>query len=173
MTKHFLRFALAVIAVVGSGWAVSAQRPLTLPVVVVFHDNAPFAAYTAAYHADERAQANPEGWGYLNHGVAGLTQSLEQRHGFRANHVFSAALRGFSATLNARQIADLESDPSVEFVEIDGPMNIVAQTLPWGVQKVGADVSSVAAGNGTGAVTNVHAYIIDTGVRSATATAAR
>jgi subtilisin family serine protease len=164
MPKYFVRFVLALIAVVASGWAVSAQRPLTLPVVVVFHENTPFAAYTAAYHADERAQGNPDGWGYLNRGVAGLTQSLEQRHGFRANHVFSAALQGFSATLTARQIADLESDPAVEFVELDGQMNIVAQALPWGVQKVGADVSSVAAGNGTGAVSNVHAYIIDTGI---------
>jgi len=164
MPKHFVQLVLALIAVVASGWAVSAQRPLTLPVVVVFHENTPFAAYTAAYHADERAQGNPDGWGYLNRGVAGLTQSLEQRHGFRANHVFSAALHGFSATLTARQIADLESDPAVEFVEIDGQMNIVAQALPWGVQKVGADVSSVAAGNGTGAVSNVHAYIIDTGI---------
>jgi len=164
MPKHCVRLVLALIAVVASGWAVSAQRPLTLPVVVVFHENTPFAAYTAAYHADERAQGNPDGWGYLNRGVAGLTQSLEQRHGFRANHVFSAALQGFSATLTARQIADLESDPAVEFVEIDGQMNIVAQALPWGVQKVGADVSSVAAGNGTGAVSNVHAYIIDTGI---------
>jgi aqualysin 1 len=40
----------------------------------------------------------------------------------------------------------------------------VAQTLPWGIDRVDADVSSTLAGNGSGAVTGVNAYIIDTGV---------
>lgn len=40
------------------------------------------------------------------------------------------------------------------------------QWLPWGVDRVGADESSTKAGDGVGAITNVNAYVIDTGVAS-------
>jgi len=36
--------------------------------------------------------------------------------------------------------------------------------LPWGIDKVDADISSTAAGDGTGTVTGVRAYVIDTGI---------
>lgn len=39
-----------------------------------------------------------------------------------------------------------------------------AQQLPWGIDKIDADVSSTVAGNGSGAIENVDAYIIDTGI---------
>jgi hypothetical protein len=91
--------------------------------------------------ADDRAAANPDAWGYLDRGVAGMVQAIEARQGFRADHVYSHALRGFSARLTARQIQDLENDPNVALIEADGTMTAIAQTLPWGIQKVGADVS--------------------------------
>jgi subtilisin family serine protease len=146
-------------------WVVSAQRPQAMfPVIVVFDDAAPFQNFEAAYRPDDRARANPAAWGYVSRGVAGATQAFERRHGFRAEYVFSAAIRGFSATLTARQIADLENDPFVLYIEPDGVMTAVAQTLPWGIDKIDADLSSTAAGNGSGEVTNVNVYVIDTGV---------
>jgi aqualysin 1 len=148
-----------------SSLIVSAQRPqITFSVIVVLEDNTAFQGFAADYRADDRAQANPAAWGYLNRGVAGAVQNLERRHGFRSEHIYSGALRGFSARLNARQIADLEDDPIVSFVELDGTMSIGVQTLPWGIDRVDADVSSTLAGDGSGAVTNVNVYIIDTGI---------
>ncbi len=91
-------------------------------------------------------------------------QALEGREGFQAEHVYSAALRGFSARLTARQIAALEDDPTVASIEPDGEMHAVAQTLPWGINKVDADVSSTLAGNGSGAASNVNVFIIDSGI---------
>jgi aqualysin 1 len=144
---------------------VSAQRPqITFSVIVVLDDSASLEGFAAEYRADDRAQANPPAWAYLNRGVAGAVQSLERRHGFRSEHIYGAAIRGFSARLTARQIADLEDDPMVSYVEPDGTMSIVAQTLPWGIDRVEADSSSTLAGNGSGAVANVNAYIIDTGI---------
>src|SRR5262249_40298001 len=70
----------------------------------------------------------------------------------------------FSARLNARQIQDLRNDPMVAAVEPDGDMAIVGQTLPWGINAIDADISSTLAGNGSGAVSNVNVYVIDTGV---------
>ena len=142
-----------------------AQRPAaSFPVIVVFHDDAPFEGFAPTYRADERAVANPEAWNYINRGVGGAVQALERRDGFRAEHVYSAALRGFSARLTARQIAALEDDANVASIELDGEMFASAQTLPWGIDKIDADLSSTIAGNGSGAISNVHVYIIDTGV---------
>jgi subtilisin family serine protease len=168
----------------------SAQQPATtFPVIVIFDDNAPFQAYAGRYQPDERAAANPDAWNYQDRGVLGTVQDLEGRHAFRSERVFSAAIRGFAGRLTARQIADLESDPIVAYVELDGIMSIsqrpspppdpggprppgggggsAPQVLPWGVDKIDADVSSTQAGNGSGAVANVTAYIIDTGIYSA------
>lgn len=143
----------------------SAQRPqISLPVIVVFQDTAPFDLFSDTYRPDDRAQGDPDAWGYLNRGVAGMTQALERAHGFRAQHVYSHAVRGFSARLNARQIADLEDDFRVSYVELDGEMTVNAQILPWGVDTIDADLSTAQAGNGSGTVSGVRAYIIDSGI---------
>jgi aqualysin 1 len=38
-----------------------------------------------------------------------------------------------------------------------------SQTLPWGIERVGAHQSSTTAGDCTGEISNVHVYVIDTG----------
>jgi aqualysin 1 len=155
----------AIIFVCVSTMAIMAQRPAaTFPVIVIFHEDAPFDSFAPGYRGDARGAADPDAWGYLNRGVAGAVQALEARQGFRAEHVYSAALRGFSAQLTARQIADLEDDPSVAYIEPDGEMHAIAQILPWGIDKIAADLSSTQAGNGSGAITNVNEYVIDTGI---------
>ena len=131
------------------------------PVIVVFHDD---VSLDGTFVADERAGENAAAWSYLDRGVAGAVQALERAEGFRADHVYSAALRGFSARLTARQIAALERDPRVSYVEADGEAHAIAQTLPWGINKIDADISSTQAGNGSGAITNVNVYVIDSGV---------
>jgi subtilisin family serine protease len=136
----------------------------SFPVIVVFADDMRLDGFRGDFRADERARANPQAWNYLDRGVAGAVQSLESVHGFRAEHVFGAALNGFAARLSARQIADLENDPLVAYVEADGIATTQAQGLPWGINRIDADVSSTVAGNGSGAVSNVRAYIIDTGI---------
>jgi aqualysin 1 len=139
------------------------QRAAATPVIVVFKPDTPFDLFGPNYVADERAAANPAAWRYLDRKVVGLVNMMEARDGFRAQHVFSHAIKGFSARLSAQQIAALEADLNVAYVERDGVMTIV-QTLPWGINKIDADLSSTKAGNGTGTISNVRAYIIDTGV---------
>ncbi|MGE5835437.1 MAG: S8 family peptidase [Acidobacteriota bacterium] len=132
-----------------------AQRPAaSFPVIVVFRSDVSLAKNGPNYHADERAAADPDAWDYLDHDVVGSVMALERRHGFRADQVFSAAVRGFSARLNGRQIDALERDPDVDYVEADETMFAVAQTVPWGIARV----------DGGAAVTNVNVYVIDTGI---------
>jgi subtilisin family serine protease len=133
------------------------------PVIVVFKPDTPFAQFGANYVPDDREAANPAAWRYLDRNVVGLVHMMEARDRFRAQHVFSHAIRGFAARLSPEQIATLEADLNVAYVEPDGVMTVV-QTLPWGINRIDADVSSTKAGNGTGAVSNVRAYVIDTGI---------
>ena len=145
---------------------VSAQRtPAAFPMIVVFRDDAPLAGFVG--RSDERGRADRAAWGYLDRGTLGAVQALEARGGFRADHVYSASIRGFAARLTAAQIQALEEDPMVDYVEQDGTAHTSAQTLPWGINKIDADISSTLAGNGSGTISNVRAYVIDTGVDQA------
>jgi aqualysin 1 len=132
--------------------------------IVVFQDQAAFEDFRGVYQADERANLNPDAWSYLDHNVAGAVQAFEAALGFRAAHVYSAALRGFAARLTAQQIGALENHPLVAYIEPDGVMTTRAQQMPWGIDRINADLSSTQAGNGQGAITNVVVYIIDTGI---------
>lgn len=138
--------------------------PATFPVIIVFKDDAPVKNFRAQFRADARARAMPEAWNYIDSGVGGAVNSLEKRIGFMARHVYSAAMKGFAARLTARQITELENDELVAYVEPDGVMTASVQTLPWGVDRMDADISTTLAGNGSGAVYNAYVYILDTGV---------
>src|ERR1051326_7862769 len=82
----------SVLAAANMGAAIGAQQPsitsAASPVIVTFRDDAQLAGFERNYHADDRAQANPDAWNYLDHGVAGAVEAFEQRHGFRAAQVY-------------------------------------------------------------------------------------
>ncbi len=86
------------------------------------------------------------------------------RYGANVDAVWSQALHGYAAVIPNDRVAELRADQNVSYVVPDGVASTQAQTLPWGIDKIDADVSSQIAGDGSGAVTNVHVYVIDTGV---------
>src|SRR6187401_2212117 len=77
-------------------------------------------------------------------------------HAAAVAFVYSHALNGYAATIPNARLGAVRADPSVAYVEADGEMSIEAQTLPWGIDKIDADASSTLAGNGSGAISNVH-----------------
>ena len=85
-------------------------------------------------------------------------------YGASVDNVWSAALHGYSAVIPNERVAALRADQNVAYVVPDGVVTATAQVLPWGIDKIDADLSSTAAGNGAGAITNVDAYVIDTGI---------
>lgn len=89
---------------------------------------------------------------------------MARRYGLRVGFVYGHALEGFSATIPDGRLQKVRADERVDYIERDATMSIAAQTLPWGVDRVQADLSSTKAGNGSGAVSNVHSYVIDTGI---------
>jgi subtilisin family serine protease len=90
--------------------------------------------------------------------------SLHSRHNFEVMQQWGAAVKGFSARMDAATASDLARDPDVKLVEPDRYVHTCAQSLPWGINWIDADVSSTAAGDGTGTVSNVEVYVIDTGI---------
>jgi len=126
---------------------------------------------------DERIGADPAGWAYVGERVVGHIQALERRHRIRANTAFGQVFKGMSARLSPAQLEALRRDPSVDRIEEEQIYSVDArpnsggsgtttstQSTPWGISKTGATQSYTLAGNGSGAVTGVRSYVIDTGV---------
>ena len=119
-------FLLVSLLTASAATAVSGQRPLE-PVIVVFHDDAPFKSLTPC-RVDARARVNPHAWQDLDPFVTGAVHLLERQYGFRCDHVYSAAVRAFAARLTPEQIDALQRDPLVHYIEPDGAMQSFAQT---------------------------------------------
>jgi subtilisin family serine protease len=87
-----------------------------------------------------------------------------QNYGAQVDAVWGHALHGYAAVIPNEHVAALRADSNVSYVVADGEASIAAQMTPWGIDRVNADISSTVAGDGTGAITNVDAYVIDTGI---------
>jgi subtilisin family serine protease len=135
--------------------------------IVQFKADVDFADFVSEYREDARFGAFHHR--YHSRGVLGALMALERRHQFRADAVFSRALLGFAGPLTPGQLRRLSADPLVASIEPDDPISLrpivtAAQVVDWGIGRIGADLSSAASGDGAGEVTNVHVYVIDTGV---------
>jgi len=89
------------------------------------------------------------------------------RHGLAARHVYRHALRGFTASLTPQRLSRLKADPTVALVERDIPIFATQQTLPTGVDRIGADANSLAridGIDGDGERVDVDIAILDTGI---------
>jgi subtilisin len=95
-----------------------------------------------------------------------VAQEHAAQHAVEVSHVYSHALRGYAARLPAARLARIEADSRVLFVAPDGPVQLLAQTLPTGVNRIEGDQSSTRSWNGSGAVGGVNVAIIDTGIQS-------
>ena len=95
---------------------------------------------------------------------AAVAQQHGNRFGVQTEYVYDAALRGYAGTIPADEVSAVRADDRVAYVERDATVTAVAQTLPWGIDRIDADLSSTLAGNGSGAVSGVTAYVIDTGI---------
>ena len=87
-----------------------------------------------------------------------------RRHGAQVVHTYQHALKGYTARIPDRRLEKVLAEERVDYVEPDQRVHATAQALPWGINRVDADISSTKAGNGSGAVSKVNAYIIDTGI---------
>lgn len=110
---------------------------------------------------------------------AAAAKQQSQRYGVDPGYVYGAALKGYAGEIPPAKLSAVRADSRVAYVERDNPVTALArpngkgtgeatagQILPWGVDRIDADLSSALAGNGSGFVGNVNAYVIDTGIGS-------
>src|SRR5688572_27340919 len=76
-----------------------------------------------------------------------------RRYGVQIEHMYSAALRGYSAVVPALSLARLADDPAVAFVAPDkqaealGKPVTAPQLLPTGVDRIEGDMSTTRSGD--------------------------
>jgi subtilisin family serine protease len=136
--RHRLVVVVAIAAILSAlGVAAGARGAPSAPYIVVLKNYVASPASVA--HAQARAQ----------HAQLGF--------------VYSAAIKGYSATLSSAAVRALRTDPRVAAVVPDRKVHLEAQTLPTGINRVDGERSSTVSGNGAGSV-NVDIAIIDTGI---------
>ncbi len=98
-----------------------------------------------------------------------VAADLAGRYGGKVGHVYRHALRGFSVTMPESQAKLLAADPAVDFVQRDA-VYTVSGTQPsppsWGLDRIDQrDLPLNGSYSYPNTASNVHAYIIDTGIR--------
>ena len=99
-----------------------------------------------------------------------VAKGIDQRQeGFEVGFVYREALEGFSAEIPDDSVDEVRNNPKVAYVERDKVVTTLDQTLPWGVDRIDADLSSTQAGDGgldptKNTISGVNVYIIDTGI---------
>lgn len=92
-------------------------------------------------------------------------RSVAKAAGVLPRRVYSAALRGFSAGLSARQLDALRHHPDVRYVEPDQPAGMAA--VPWNLDRIDQNflpLNGAFTFASTGA--GVKIYVIDTGIEA-------
>ncbi|HEX5542314.1 MAG TPA: S8 family serine peptidase [Micromonospora sp.] len=102
------------------------------------------------------------------HRVGDTARGLASRHGGKVMRTYTAALRGFEINVNAKAAARIAANPAVAYVEQNHTVTTMGtQTNPtWGLDRI--DQRNLPLNNSytyPNEAGNVHAYVIDTGIR--------
>ncbi len=130
---------------------------------ILTRENAILDQYIVVLDADEAARAAAGGAS-----MGALARSMAAAHGGRVTRVYQRALTGFAVTLPEQAARALARDPRVRYIEQDSVMFAAAtQTgATWGLDRIDQrdrPLSGTYTYDTT--ASNVHAYIIDTGIR--------
>lgn len=100
--------------------------------------------------------------------AASVAADMNRRYGASVERSFEHALKGAVVVMDHANAMKLASDPAVAFVEADAEVRIVATQSPatWGIDRI--DQTDLPLNNSYTyqPSNNVHAYIIDTGIRA-------
>jgi subtilisin family serine protease len=101
--------------------------------------------------------------------AADADQAILKTRTGRVKHVYAHALNGFSAEMTEDEAIALADDPGVLYVEEDQEMEIVTtqSNATWGLDRIDqVNLPLSASYTYTSTGSGVHAYIIDTGIRT-------
>ncbi|MBM0278935.1 S8 family peptidase [Micromonospora tarensis] len=101
--------------------------------------------------------------------VGDTAKRLSGRHGGTVARTYGAALRGFEVTVGAKAAARIAADPAVAYVEQNHTVSISgtqANPPSWGLDRIDQrNLPLDSSYTYPNTASNVHAYIIDTGIR--------
>src|SRR3989304_3195439 len=80
---------------------------------------------------------------------------------------YKHAINGLAVKANSEKIDKIRKDPRVLFVEQDKEFHILAQSLPTGINRINAELNTIAKIDGVNDLLDVDIAIIDTGIASA------
>ena len=147
------------LALLGSALALTACSDVSAPTAALPTDGAPLhaAAPGTAIDGDYiivlKDGADP--------------RSVAAIAGVKPGFVYTAALNGFSASLNQGQLNALKHNPNVDFVEEDARVesSVTQSGATWGIDRIDQRSRPLSGTyNYTSTASNVNAYIIDTGI---------
>ncbi len=86
-----------------------------------------------------------------------VANEMARTHGLSVEHVYTTALKGFSATIPQARLDKVKGDARVQFVSEDRVVEAFTQAIPTGVSRVNAPANT---NKGTG----IGVAVIDTGI---------
>ena len=101
----------------------------------------------------------------LNEGAD--ARSVAAVTGVEPQYVYSAALNGFAAELNAGQLNALQHNPAVSYIEQDGRVELqtTQSSATWGIDRIDQrNLPLSGTYNYNNTASTVRAYVIDTGI---------
>jgi subtilisin family serine protease len=149
------------LALLGSALALTACSDVSAPTAALPTDGAPLhaAAPGTAIDGDYiivlKDGADP--------------RSVAAIAGVKPGFVYTAALNGFSASLNQGQLNALQHNPNVEFVEEDARVQATATQsgATWGIDRIDQRARPLSGTyTYTSTASNIRAYVIDTGIQA-------
>lgn len=100
--------------------------------------------------------------------VGGKAKEMVARHGISVEHLYDAAIKGFSAKIPPGRLARFREEPGISAVFADVLVEAFCHTgpqvLPTGVNRVEADLSPTANINNIDNRVNADVAILDTGI---------
>lgn len=93
-----------------------------------------------------------------------VTQGLMSEYGGELGHVYEHAIKGFAAQLPGAAVEGLRLNPWVKNIEADLAMHAFGQVTPTGLDRIDADLSSIAKIDGVNDPLDVNIAIIDSGI---------
>jgi subtilisin family serine protease len=102
--------------------------------------------------------------------IAAVTAELVKAAGGELMYGYDAALKGFAVKMDEAQAKALLADPRVDYVEENGvfELNATQTGATWGLDRIDQAARPLSTTyNYTSTGANVHAYVIDTGIRRA------